>query len=117
LFDQLAKSKLDPTSIGARLVIVKQLMQSSLWFVLTLCVLSRKELKKLDRKIVRFIWAGQKDKVQRKVNYQTIIKPRMEGGLGYISLEHQVDGMAGNLFSGQFQMDRQTPQSNIAQAN
>jgi hypothetical protein len=97
LEDRLRKSKMNPTSLAARLVIIKQLLLSSVWYFLTLWSSTEMELKCLEQKMVRFLWARQKDRALHRVNYQTIIKPRAQGGLGYISITQQVDSLASRL--------------------
>jgi hypothetical protein len=63
----LDKSKMNPTLMPSSMVITKQLMQSSLWYLLTLWPGSDAELKEIDRRIVRFLWAGQKETAQHRV--------------------------------------------------
>jgi hypothetical protein len=97
LQDRLAKSRMNPTSMSARLVIVNQLMLSAGWYVLTLWSGTEADLKKLEKKVVRFLWAEHNYQVHHRVNYQTIIRFKHQGGLGYISIVHQVDSLASKM--------------------
>jgi hypothetical protein len=65
--------------------------------LLTLWVGSEAELRKLEQKIVRFLWASHNYKVHHRVNYQTIMRSKSQGGLGSTSIIHQVDSLASKL--------------------
>jgi hypothetical protein len=57
-------------------------------------VVPREELFKMDKKMVCFLWAGNKTTAQHRVNYATVIQPKQEGGLGYIGIPDQVNCLA-----------------------
>lgn len=56
-------------------------------------------LENLQKIITQFIWKGQNSQGRARVNHDTLIKPRNGGGLGLISIPHQVRALAGGFFT------------------
>ncbi|CAM6127491.1 unnamed protein product [Calypogeia fissa] len=80
LNDRLARARLNPHSLIARVSVINQLILGGLWYSLALWTGSSSLLKKVQRGIMNFLWAGQAATTKRKVNYTTV--------------EHQVDALA-----------------------
>jgi hypothetical protein len=91
--EQLGKARLTPFTPTERKVVVTQLLEGSLWYVLTLWKGKEQELQELDRIMANFIWAGQKEYSAPKVDLQTLYKPKKEGGIGLISIRALVKCM------------------------
>lgn len=87
------------TTLMGRIAIVNHLILSQLWYTLTVWTGKMSTLENLQRMIVKFIWRGQNPAGRARVNINTLTKPRNMGGLGLISIPHQVRALAGGFFT------------------
>jgi hypothetical protein len=72
LDSKLQKSKRNPHNLVARVVIINRLIVSSVWYLLTLWIGSIQQLHKMQKKVTKFTWAGQKDSACHRVDAATI---------------------------------------------
>lgn len=56
-----------------------------------------KTLEQIDKQIRTFVWSGQEDSQQSRVDYKTILLPKEEGGLGLISVKFQFFALVGGF--------------------
>lgn len=70
------------------------LILGALWYELTLWSGTEAELKEIEKLIVSFLWARQKDSALNRVNLETLFCSKQEGGVGLISLIAQVYSLA-----------------------
>jgi hypothetical protein len=73
LEERLKRSKQNYTSIVGHRVLANHWILSSVWYLLTLYPGDPKDLDDIQRQIVEFIWAGQKEgKTRHRVDAATI---------------------------------------------
>jgi hypothetical protein len=65
-------------------------MMASLCYIATLWPEDDKELRKLERLMIKYLWARQKVSAAPKVLEKILFKTVQEGGIGLISLKTQV---------------------------
>lgn len=99
LQQDLSRWRKRPTSLMGRVTIVNHLILSKLWYTLTVWTGSMWTLENLQRAVVQFIWQGQNPWGRSRVNLETLIKPKSDGGLGLISIPHQVRALAGGFIT------------------
>jgi hypothetical protein len=93
LAEKLSSARLTPFTPTERKVVVNQILQGSLWFILSLWKGNDKELKELETQMVNFIWAGQKEYRQLQVDAVTLTNSKKEGGIGLTNVRDQVKCM------------------------
>lgn len=99
LAEDLTKWRKRATTLMGRITIVNHLILSRLWYTLTVWTGKMETLDHLQRVIVQFVWRGQNLRGRARVCSTTITKPRSRGGLGLISIPHQVRAMAGGFIT------------------
>jgi hypothetical protein len=96
---KLAIAKNNPYNLIVRKVIANHLIDSSLWYWLTLWNGLEKDLHAMQRRVVKFVWAGQKDTARHRVDHQTLCKPLHQRGLGLLSIPEQTKALSAWLLT------------------
>lgn len=79
-------------------VVANQMISNSLLYIIQLWPGRMQALDDLDKQIQNFVWSGQEDFKQPRVNYrETLLLPKDKGGRGLISVKHQFCTMVGGL--------------------
>lgn len=94
---KLTLAKKNPTNLIARILIVKQILYASLWYILALWAGDAKDLKCIDKIILYFLCAGQASSTRHRVNRATLLRPKRKGGLGLVDLSGQVVALAAKV--------------------
>jgi hypothetical protein len=94
---KLEASRKNPMNLVARMVVINHLLLSSVWYWLTLWPGTLGELSKLQTKVVKFLWAGQKLTARHRVDAKTICRPKQEGGLGLLNIPAQTAALSGRI--------------------
>lgn len=97
LEEGLRRSKAKFTSLAARIVLINNLILSTLWYYFTLWARDDKELEALEKIIIHFLWAEAMDTMRHRVKLNTITMPNLQGGLGVISLREQVRALISKI--------------------
>jgi hypothetical protein len=97
LADQIKLAKSMPFPSMKQITGPKSLFMGKLWYVLALWKGEDKELKEIEREMVKFLWAGMKFKALPTVLLTNLYKEFKEGGIGLRSIREQVKCMAGNI--------------------
>lgn len=82
-------------SLAMRVLVANQLITSACWYMLQLWPGKKEVLEAFDKKVKDFVWSGKDMGRRPRVDYETILKPRDQGGLGLISFKAQKTTMAG----------------------
>jgi hypothetical protein len=99
LEERIQRCKKRPTVLGARIVLANHLINSALWYLLTLWGGRPEELVEMQRQVINFIWDGHHSERRRyRVDATTICRPKEEGGLGLIYIPAQRRALAGRFF-------------------
>lgn len=94
---RLKDARLNPYSIPMRVVVANQMVSSSLWYIIQLWPGKIQALEDLDRQIRNFVWSGQEDYTQPRVDYETLLLPKDNRGMGLILVKCQFCTLAGSL--------------------
>jgi hypothetical protein len=97
LESKLQVSRKNPMNLAARVVVANHLLLSSIWYWLTLWPGTLGELSKLQTKVVKFIWAGQKLTARHRVDAATLCRPKHEGGLRLLSIPAETAALSGKI--------------------
>jgi hypothetical protein len=87
----------NPHNLEARVVLSNHLISSSAWYYLTLWNGTEAELEVMQRKVVRFIWAGQSEGARHRVDGITLCKAKADGGLGLLHIPKQTRALTSRL--------------------
>lgn len=93
---RLDRAVKNPATLSGRVTIANHMILVVLWYMLLSWVGSEQDLDEMEGLVTRFIWTQNKSK-RHKVDHATIILPKHKGGLGLISLCHQVYALATKL--------------------
>lgn len=77
LEEGLRRSKAKFTSLAARIVLINNLILSTLWYYFTLWARDDKELEALEKIIIHFLWAEAMDTMRHRVKLNTITMPNL----------------------------------------
>lgn len=80
-----------------RVIVANQMVSSSLWYIIQLWPGKIQALEDLDRQIRNFVWSGQEDYTQPRVDYETLLLPKDNRGMGLILVKCQFCTLAGSL--------------------
>lgn len=83
--ERLAYAKQKKLSLMARVVIINHWILGAIWFILSLWVGDKEQLKAIETCITKFLWADQKETARHRVDADTITHPKSKGGLEAIS--------------------------------
>ncbi len=77
-------------SLAGRIVIVNQVLLSSMWYITSCWIFVKSAISQIQRLIRNFLWSGGDGTWTRsKVAWSTITQPRARGGLSVIDPEQQ----------------------------
>jgi hypothetical protein len=94
---KLTTAKQNPENLIGRVVISNHLIDSSAWYLLTLWPGKEANLHKLQGRVVKFVWAGQKVNAHHSVDKETICRAKIKGGLGLMSIPVQWSALSGQI--------------------
>lgn len=84
------------TNLIIRVTLVNQYILAALWYLLNLWPRNNKDLEELERLVHKYIWT-QSNSTIHKMDALTLYLSRANGGLGALSLSHQVFALATKL--------------------
>lgn len=91
----IARCRAKSSSLMARVMVASHIITSSLWYMLTVWPGKPSFLESLQKKVIRFIWAGSNATTRHRVKAKIITCPKRLGGLGLISIPLQTRALAG----------------------
>lgn len=86
---RLLKAKLKHYSLNTRVTIANQLIISANYFMLQLWIGDVEQLVAMDKEVAKFVWIGSDKNYRPRVDYDTITRSKVKGGLGLISFKDE----------------------------
>lgn len=95
LENRLSYARKNIYSLAMRVTLANQLVGNACWYMLQIWLGKKEVFEKFDKKFNDFVWSGKELGKRPCVDYATILKPKDQGGLGFISFKVQTTAMVG----------------------